>query len=114
MIAQVMKDIAMDSDFESEWFPIKEEIVGSPGYCRTARSLQINWSGAEGTLNGKITIWAGNDRSAGATGKTIMVEQADNSSDAELLLLYPLFGFLKIKYEKNGITGGLLNVFMNY
>ena len=99
MIAEIIKDLPMDGDFESDWIPLEIKPFDNKEKKR-ANSMQISWDGVSGTLDGTIEIYAKSDVVSGALGKVISINSASNLSDSELLILYPALEFIKINYKE--------------
>lgn len=114
MILGLLKDTPMSSDVESQWIPVEYSVPGNKNTKYRANAIQIVWRNVSGTLNGTITIYAANDIATMSKGKVISVASETNESDSHLFIIVPAFEFIKIKYEKNGITGGRLSAFVSY
>ncbi len=114
MISEVLKDMPMDTDCESGWIPVNMNIPGRQGLTKKAKSLQITWKNATGTLDGTVEVQATSDPGAAAVGKTLTVSSESNDADSELMVLYPFFKYIKVKYTKNNITGGIINAVVSY
>jgi hypothetical protein len=113
MINEIIKDMPMDSNYESEWIPLEIKLFDNKGK-RRANSLQIAWDNVIGTLDGTIEVYARSDVVSGALGRMININSASNLSDSELLILYPALESIKFIYNANGITGGTLNIALSY
>jgi hypothetical protein len=114
MNAEIIYNMSMDSDFESDWFPINSEGSGSKSSSRVASSLQVTWDNVSGILNGKIEVLSSNDAVSQVVGYTLNINTNSNIEDSELLILQPGFNFIKLKYNKNGILNGILNAVLTY
>lgn len=115
MVAEVIKDLPMNANYETEWMPVWYRHVYDPRRRYLARSLQLNWSGASGTLNGTITV-AG-QVSHGSASKiidTVDVSSPSNESNCYILEIAPIFSSIKITFTAHGITAGLLNASILY
>lgn len=110
MIQEIIKDKNMSADFES--MPILSSILNLPNISRKSylRSLAISWHSVVGTLNGKFQIYAGNKLSETTLASEIIIDTADNLQDCNLVIVQPLFAYIKIKYIANGITAGKVNI----
>jgi hypothetical protein len=102
----------MNVDFETEWFPIQYDSPNDG--IKSASSIQVSWKNVEGTLNGIVEVIASDDQVMESIGCTLYINSDFNETDSEMLLLYPSFNFIKLKYTKNGITGGTMNAVIQY
>lgn len=109
MNAEIICNVSMDSDIESDWFPLKSERTGSVNSSRVGTSLQVTWDNISGITDGIIEVLSSNDAVSQVIGYTININSSSNIEDSEMLLLQPGFNFIKLKYHKNNIQGGTLN-----
>ncbi|MFA6571084.1 MAG: hypothetical protein WCT77_07590 [Bacteroidota bacterium] len=114
MINEIITELAMDKSYESDWFPLELDPISNFGKRASAESMQISWSGVTGTYNGVIEILASNDMTNYTCGATVAVNTAENQSDSVMIIFLSVFRFIKIRYTKNSISGGKLNVSLNY
>lgn len=114
MISEVLKNAPMSENCETIWFPMRMKRVGAKR-SSSATSLQILWTGATGTLNGKLKIYASNNSQTATLAHEISINTASNADDALLLVFFTSdFEGIKIKYERNDISGGELNAAIFY
>ncbi len=114
MIAEIFKNNTMSDNFETEWFPAKLDPVSNMGKIGIASSLQLTWKDVTGTLDGIIEVYASNDASLKSLGKTISVNTTTNEADSEMFLFIGYFSYFKIKFIKNGISGGKMTAIIDY
>ncbi len=114
MTAEIFRNIPMETDIESKWIPLMINNYGGRSNAMEARSMQISWEQAAGTLNGSIDIMAGNGSGKGASGLTFAVNSESNVNDNELIFMEPAFEFIKLVYTSGGITGGRLSAVLYY
>jgi hypothetical protein len=116
MINEIIQDAQMDSNYESDWFPIFQDEINGIRKRTIAQSLQLLWYGVEGTLDGTIELLASNDMEAASLGATVVVNSTSNIDNSQMFLINPLFNYIKIKYTANNITAGILNatIFSTY
>ncbi|MBI5325029.1 MAG: hypothetical protein HZB41_07140 [Ignavibacteriae bacterium] len=112
MISEIIKNCLMNSNFETEWFPIQYELPNDG--IKSASSVQVSWKDVTGTLDGTIEIIASVDQVMESIGCTLNINSDYNVSDSEMFLLYPSFNYIKLKFTKNGITGGMMNAVIQY
>ncbi len=110
----MLKNLPMASSFESQWIPIEYRVPENNNARYRASAIQIVWKNVTGTLNGAITIYAANDFLTMSKGKTIPVASESNEDDSHLIIILPAYEYIKLKFEKNGITGGQLSAFISY
>ncbi len=103
----------MNADFTTEWFPVQFDTFNG-AMKSSAVSLQVSWKAVTGTLNGKIEVIASDDQVMESIGTTTNINSVNNESDSEMFVMYPSFNFIKMKYTKNGITGGTMNAVIQY
>lgn len=103
----------MNVDFETEWFSVRLDPFNGE-MKSSAVSIQINWKDVTGALNGTIDVIASDDQVMESMGTTVNINSENNESDSEMFVLYPSFNFIKLKYTKNGISGGTLNAVIQY
>ena len=104
----------MDEDYESEWTPIYLEKMYGYNKLATAISIQVAWYDVAGNFDGKIHVLCSNDLVNAANGMEINVSSASNLNDPHLIIMYPAFQYLKLKYVANAITEGVLNAIITY
>lgn len=89
-------------------------------------SLQIQWDGLTGTLNGTISLEISNRQGTGtdpdefvtvvpllkADGSTLALDTASNKSDCFMQLIKAPHGSWRLKVSKGGITAGTLKALM--
>lgn len=110
----IFKDVSMEGDFESNWTAaFLEKIYGYKKQCK-AISVQIVWNGIDGIANGKILVLCSNDLIHSAIGMEINIASDSNLNDPELIIIDPLFKYLKLKYIANSISDGVLNAIITY
>ncbi|OGU40529.1 MAG: hypothetical protein A2X61_13635 [Ignavibacteria bacterium GWB2_35_12] len=114
MLSEIIRNRGMNEDFGTEWFPVQPDPFKGPEMKVSAVSLQISWKDVTGTPDGKIDVIASDDLVMESIGTTVNINSANNESDSEMLLLFPSFRFIKLKYTKNGITGGTMNAVIEY
>ena len=108
MISEIINN-SMDADFGTLWIPLTD----SSGKLN-ATSLQLTWKNVTGILNGIINIYTANSQDYGSLALTIDVDSATNENDTCMITVYPMYYLLRIEFQKNGITGGLINGFLYY
>jgi hypothetical protein len=114
MINEFIRDLPMDSDYESEWIPVFQEEISGYRKSAIAQSVQITWNNADGLLDGRIDIIASNNMVSSSVGTSLFVTSVSNISNSEMLVLNPLFLYIKIKYTANNITNGYLSANIFY
>jgi hypothetical protein len=115
MIIEIIKYQDMSGDFETDWFPVLLDEINNFGRKAIAESLQISWQNVTGTLDGKIDIYISNDQHGQSMGNTYLIDTTSNIEDCEFIVLSHIhFKFIKLKYSKNSITGGLLNANLSF
>jgi len=111
MISQIIRDIALDSPFETGFITFT---INLGSRLHQALSLQLIWSGVTGEMDGRIDICASNIVSSDSILQSVTVNSVTNVANSLLIKLEPIYQNLKIKYDPNGITSGLLNAYLYY
>lgn len=105
MILNIFKNANAASDLLSGAVPVH---VNS-SIPKSAVSLQIWWQDMQGTLDGKIIIYASNLKPAKKKIAEVSIDCADNVNDTVFFQIIPVYRFIYVEYIKNGITGGRIN-----
>ena len=113
MTSEIIRNRNMNTDFETEWFPIQFDPFNNEMKA-VASSVQVSWKDVTGTLNGSVEVIASNDQVMNSIGCTLNINSGFNETDSEMLILYPSFNYIKLKFTKNGITGGTMNAVIQY
>ena len=111
MISEVLSNIPMNINFESEWFPVninyfKKEL--------RAASLQLSWNNVSPNPDGIIEIYVSNNQSDAIFTASYPISSINNNADAELIILYPAYEYIRLKYKRNTIASGFLNAILCY
>lgn len=111
---EILREHKMALDIETEWiiFENKRFFEYEKSEQRL-RSVQILWDGVTGVFNGELIFLLSNDMENSTISKVIMIKSSSNRNDTDMIVFYPCFKYLKIKYRKNGITDGLLSINMS-
>jgi hypothetical protein len=112
MISEILKNIAMSADFESDWATVARQGISSYGEA-VATSVQFSWFAPAGALDGQVEIFATNDLSLPPISETYDIARSAERGTL-LVFMYPLFKYIKIKYHHNGNTGGELTAALFY
>lgn len=112
MTSEIISNMPLNHDFETEWLPVE---YTPAGFKRLrASSLQINWREILGAANGTIEILTTNDQDKYSLAGSYQIDSFDNSTDCLMVILYPAYEYIKIRYTKHLITSGLLTAIINY
>jgi hypothetical protein len=115
MTMEIVKDHDMSLDLETDWIPVQLDEISNFGKRAIAESLQISWHNVTGTLNGEIEVYISNDQYGQSLGNTYSIDTESNIEDCEFIVLSHIhFKYIKLKYSKNSITDGILNVNLSY
>lgn len=112
MLTEIISNMPMDLDFETEWFPLNYYF--SKGEKLKASSLQIVWDNVEGNLTAYIDVLVTNDVNSKTLGSRYYVNNISNVDDALIILFITGFEYIKLKYVSNGTTNGLLSANILY
>jgi len=99
---------SLANSYTSDWIPL-----GESGHAASHSSLQISWSGADAT-DGTIAIELSNDGSISTVLRTITIDSASNTSDADMTIITASVLYLRIKYSKGSNTTGTLSATLFY
>jgi len=110
MLSQIINSLDMSNGYDSDWIPL----FTGEGQHKAATSLQVVWGEVTGTLDGTIEILVSNDAESGVVAVIIEIDIVSNIEDSTMISIYPFYRFLKMKYTKNAITGGVLNAVLNF
>ncbi|MBM2817027.1 MAG: hypothetical protein HW421_3789 [Ignavibacteria bacterium] len=113
MKSLVITNMSMDTDFTSDWQPFSLQSIPGVRKQANATSIIIQWFNAEGEMNGDVEIHGTNDLNNIHFSRIYPLE-TDSGSGSLTIILFPVYEFIRIKYLKNGITGGVLNASINY
>ena len=94
--------------------PVPLRIKRNTAHIFVAASMQFIWKAVEGIADAKIEIFASIDENSESLGRSINIECTDNTQDAEMFIINPMFDFIRIKYTPNSVTAGELSCFINY
>jgi|GEM_PF-1176154 predicted Abi (CAAX) family protease len=114
MISEIIWNKDISTDFETDWLELELENIPEIRQKQEARSLQIEWQGATGVLNGVLDIIISNNQSLETIAQTINITSASNSDDCVLITFDITPPYLKVRYQHNGITGGSMNAALFY
>ncbi|MGA2296009.1 MAG: hypothetical protein ABSG15_00490 [FCB group bacterium] len=114
MLTEILNNLPMNEDYETDWFPLISESLYKNSKKATAESLQISWYNVTGTLNGTIELISSNDMENSVSGLSVRIDSSSNQSNAVLIVLLSVFRYFKLKYTKNGITNGSLSAVVAY
>ena len=114
MIIDIVRNHDMGYDFESGFIPVVLNEGASQPQSPTMISLQISWSGIVGTAGGAIEIIGSNSFDAVPITRSIYFDTYTKFSDSCMIIINPIFRFLKLKYMNGGLTGGGLNAVAYY
>ena len=114
MLNEIMKDMPMSRNCESDWYSFVQDSYKSKQNKAIAGSMQIIWAGAAGNLDGKLQIIVSNDGLSSSVAYEFEINSVTNINDCLLVLLMPNFRFYKLKYIANNINAGILNAFVYY
>ena len=113
-VNKILDNHDMSADIESSFYRLFGNEFNKPGQS----AVQINWDGVTGTLDGEVEVYltiddeAGTDDNASkALMETVNVTSASNLTNTTLILVNGVVRYCKVKYIKNGVTGGDLTVF---
>ena len=76
---------------------------------KSAVSLQIWWQDIQGTIDGKIKIYASNVKPAKKKIAEVNINSAENADDAVFFQIIPVYRFIYFEYVKNSISSGKIN-----
>lgn len=114
MISEVIKNHNMSLNMETYWIPLQQEEVLGHRKAMDAVSVQIIWESVIGILNGVIELFVTNELNSKSLLSTYNVDTTSNKNDSILANLSLNYGYLKIKFTKNSIISGKLNVIIKY
>ncbi len=104
----------LSNNFESDWIKIPQK---NKYYSKNIRSIEITWSNvqfnATPSPQGFIKFYYSNSMDSQDEFATISINNTENLSNPELIEINNSFKYLKIKFEKNDIISGLLNIVGN-
>ncbi len=102
----------LNSDFQTDWIPMEQTILGKTEFV--AASAQISWENVTGTLNGNLQVQVSNDGVTPSFISNISVNCAMNKDNAEILSVESVFRYIRFSFSKNGIASGTMDIIMNY
>ncbi len=114
MQAEIIYNHLMSYDLETDWMPLSVNGSGYGDSQKSAKSLQISWSGVQGDLDGAINIYVSNNPDVKTLARSYTISTESNLNDSEMIMIYPGFNFIKIEYISNGISAGYLNAILIY
>jgi len=105
---------SLSNNFESDWIKIPQK---NKYYSKNIRSIEITWSNVQfnpvPSPQGIIKLYYSNSMEGMEEFAIIIINIAENLNNPELIEMNNAFKYLKIKYEKNDIISGLLNIVGN-
>lgn len=105
---------SLSNNFESDWIKIPQK---NKYYSKNIRSIEITWNNVEFSATpspeGFIKLYYSNSMESMDEFATIIINNTDNLNNPELIEINNAFKYLKIKFEKNDIISGLLNIVGN-
>jgi hypothetical protein len=106
-------DVYMDTDFTGDWIDciVKDTLMKR---ILTITSAQIFWSDASGSPTGIIQVLASNDADTPTLLSAYTVDTADNTDNAELILIDPVSDKISFRFLHNGMTAGRFSIILNY
>lgn len=111
---EILREHNMGQNAESDWILIeKDNFFDFEKKEQRIKSIQILWDNVSGELNGELIFLLSNDMEFSTLSKVMKIKSSSNKDDADLLVFYPCFKYLKIIYKKNGITDGILTINMS-
>ena len=109
--------IDMSSDYTSDYQYREPCQVGAKKFPIYKLSVQIYWTGVEGTKDGEVYLLVTLDGDKGSqiipydnSGVQIKVDSVNNTSDVLLIYTNKLILGWKLVYEKKNITAGTMKV----
>ncbi len=114
MISEVIKNHNMVLNLETYWIPLQLDEIKGYRKAQEAVSIQIIWDTVLGLLDGVIELNVTNDLNSLSLLSTYNVNSVSNRSNSILENLSSAYGYLKLKYTKNSIVSGRLNVLIKY
>ena len=70
MLTEILNDLPMNEDYETDWFPLISEPLYKSGKKAVAEFLQVSWYNVTGTLNGTLELISSNDMENSVSGLT--------------------------------------------
>jgi len=105
---------SLSNNFESNWLKIPQK---NKYYSKNIRSIEIIWSNVQFSATpspqGMIKLYYSNSMEGMEEFATIIINNAENLNNPELIEINNAFKYLKIKFEQNDIISGLLNIVGN-
>jgi len=105
---------SLSNNFESNWLKIPQK---NKYYSKNIRSIEIIWSNVQfnpvPSPEGFIKLYYSNSMDSQDEFATIIINNAENLNNPELIEINNAFKYLKIKFEQNDIISGLLNIVGN-
>lgn len=114
MISEVIKNHDMSLNLETYWIPLRQEEIMGQRKVMDAVSIQIIWDSVVGTLDGLIELYVTNELNSRSLLGSQIVNSISNRNNSVLINLSLSYEYLKIKYSKNNILSGRLNVIIKY
>lgn len=114
MISEVIRNYDMSLNLETYWIALQQEEIAGYRKSVNAVSLQIIWDSVVGIMNGMIELFVTNEQNSRSLLSSYVVNSISNRSNSILVDLSLNYAYLKIKYSKNDILSGKLNVLIKY
>ena len=111
MISEILSNIPMNINFESEWFPVNVRLSGKDF---RAASLQLSWNNVSVNPDAVIEIYVSNNQHEAVFLSDFLISSLDTKSDAKLIILSPSYEYIRLKYIRRTVTSGLLNAIIYY
>ncbi|MDQ1266424.1 MAG: hypothetical protein QG635_1576 [Bacteroidota bacterium] len=111
---QVFNNLSLELPAESDWLPVKLRGQLSAGRELAATSVQFSWTGASGDSEGIITVYGSNDMNLVSFEREYYPELIRYSDGSLLIIIYPLFAYIKFKYSGRIDSGGIINSVLFY
>jgi hypothetical protein len=108
MTYEIIQNHDMSRDIETDWIQLIINNIKGVRKKAEALSLHICWDLVSSNPNGNIKVLLSNDQTSFTIAKTINVSTQSSIEDSHLIVIYPVFKYLKLIYTKNSISNGTL------
>ncbi|MFH1049313.1 MAG: hypothetical protein V1779_00120 [bacterium] len=114
MISEVIKNHNMVLNLETYWIQLRLDGISRYSKPFEAVSIQIIWDDVSPIYDGVIELHGTNDQNSSTLLTSFNVNTLSNRANSILYELSPAYEFFKLKYIKNSILTGKLNVIVRY
>ncbi len=104
------------SGFVTKWYPMQLTNLDSRDKFYVASSITVVWNDMRFTLNQKpiLKIEFSQDSRNPVSAREFAIDSESNSNDILLLLLVEQLKYVRVTYNSEACTEGILNILINY